>query len=168
MTPIQFFCTGCQTKLKVSNPALAGKKMKCPKCGAIVVAPAAPPEAEMDDVVMASVAPEPRPAPRKSFSDEVEPAPRARPRADFDDGDSNPPPLRPRHRGDDQDYDEDDRDEPRHRAQPPAKRGLAVPIAAGVICLLYLGALVAVFLGLADSLLLGDISLRQPVNNQGR
>jgi len=40
MTPILFKCPSCQGALKVSNPALAGKKIKCPKCGAVAPVPA--------------------------------------------------------------------------------------------------------------------------------
>jgi len=38
--PIEFRCTGCQQQLRVPDES-AGKNAKCPKCGAILVVPAA-------------------------------------------------------------------------------------------------------------------------------
>ncbi len=38
---ISFKCPECRASLKLANAALAGKKIRCPKCAAVVVAPAA-------------------------------------------------------------------------------------------------------------------------------
>jgi predicted Zn finger-like uncharacterized protein len=40
MSEIRFSCPGCDATLRVSDPALAGKKVKCPKCGNITIIPA--------------------------------------------------------------------------------------------------------------------------------
>ena len=40
MLEIKFPCSGCGVSLRIGNPELAGKKIKCPKCAAINVIPA--------------------------------------------------------------------------------------------------------------------------------
>ncbi len=39
MAAIKFQCPRCKANIQTSNPALAGKKIKCPKCGAAVPVP---------------------------------------------------------------------------------------------------------------------------------
>lgn len=41
MTEIRFNCPGCSAALRTSNPDLAGKKIRCPKCGEVSRIPAA-------------------------------------------------------------------------------------------------------------------------------
>ncbi len=52
MTLIRFACPGCQTTLKVADPKMAGRKIKCPMCQTVTRVPAAPaplePAPEMD------------------------------------------------------------------------------------------------------------------------
>ena len=39
MVEIKFNCLGCGASLRIGNPDLAGKKIKCPKCAAINIIP---------------------------------------------------------------------------------------------------------------------------------
>jgi predicted Zn finger-like uncharacterized protein len=40
---LQFSCPACQSPLRLANDSLAGKKVRCPKCGAVVTVPAPEP-----------------------------------------------------------------------------------------------------------------------------
>jgi DNA-directed RNA polymerase subunit RPC12/RpoP len=42
---IEFFCANCGTRLKI-QAALAGAKVKCPKCATVALVPGAAPKAE--------------------------------------------------------------------------------------------------------------------------
>lgn len=135
MTPVEFPCPECKTKLRI-KPELAGKKLRCPKCKAIVQTPA--PAAE----------PEPLEAAAEPEDEmDLEPAPKpAKPRA------KSPPPMP---------EEETEFDEPvarqRQEQKATAPSGRLVPIMVTLIALVYIGALAAVFLGLADTLLIGDV-----------
>src|SRR4051812_13490056 len=71
--PIQFPCPSCHKQLKISNPAMAGKKIKCPKCGAVITAPAA--EDDVPSAPMEAVKPPRIPPPLPEADEELEAAP---------------------------------------------------------------------------------------------
>lgn len=147
--PIQFACPSCNKQLKISNPAMAGKKLKCPRCGAVITAPATEDDAPSTPIEAAKEISAPKPPPEAV--EELRPAP------------PSVPPARSAARDDEMEDDElEERVPPRRRLAPQsaaAHPGMGVPIMVAIICLLYIGALVAVFLGLANTLLLGDVSL---------
>ncbi len=155
MTPIQFPCPACKGQLKISNPALAGKKLKCPKCGAVVVAPDNVAETEAPVPAGNKPAPPP-PAPvsRVKAAQEKPPPP---------DRPAPPPPV-PRARSSERIADEPEALPSRRRPRPKGP-DLLPPILVAVVAVLYVGALAAVFLGWADELLVGDMKL--DVNPKG-
>ncbi len=121
MAAIEFNCPACQATLRLGNPALAGKKIKCPKCGAVVTVPA-PAEPELPMMELAEpemLEPEPVPA-------AIRPAGR-RPPAPADEDEA--PPSRGPRRGE-----EDDEDAPRPRrrrqqqqvSQAPSRNALII------------------------------------------
>lgn len=66
--PLAFDCSECGKRLKV-GAALAGKKVKCPKCGHAVRAPIPEPETQVgSDPEVVEVVPIPDPLPRKGLS----------------------------------------------------------------------------------------------------
>ena len=65
MTPIEFQCKACQTKLRISKPELAGKKIRCPKCKTVVQVPGDPtPKVSAAPPVLKPAA-EPKPTPQQ-------------------------------------------------------------------------------------------------------
>jgi hypothetical protein len=118
MPDIKFACQGCKASLKVGD-TLAGKKIKCPKCAAVVAVPggaappaaaparpAAPPAARPAAPAVpakppaikapARVAPAPKPPPPPEpdpIDDLMEMAPDQEP-APMDEADDVPPPRR--------------------------------------------------------------------------
>ena len=154
MSEIRFPCSGCGVTLRITNPALAGKKLKCPKCAALTVIPA--PADEVLDVaeVVPEVAPaagKSRPAAREAVSDE----PRRRPRTaatSTTPAPSNKNKAAPGRskRGTDPD---DEDDHPRARTSVKKKRrpkvlDIVVASLAAVIAIGYLGAVAAGYFGL--------------------
>jgi hypothetical protein len=57
MAVIKFPCSACQ-KLMAVGPELAGRKVRCPHCHQVLVAPAAAPEAESDNLFQFAKPPE--------------------------------------------------------------------------------------------------------------
>ncbi|MBM4071662.1 MAG: DUF1559 domain-containing protein [Planctomycetes bacterium] len=184
MTPIEFPCPECNARLRI-KPENAGKKLRCPRCKAVVQAPAAPADFEPPAPSAPPVPAAPSPSWPKSVPDEgmdFEPAPRkpVKPPADLDEDDDFEPParkptakpaakpaapaarqIRPEEEDDDDDRPAPGRAPARASAATPAKKpGPMVAIMVSLIALLYIGALTAVFLGLADTFLLGDVSPR--------
>jgi hypothetical protein len=106
-------CSSCQAKIKVPDNA-AGKKGKCPKCGAVMLIPAAeaapevPPEVPP---VAAAPAPPPPPAPAPALPDLF---PRAE-EAVSETPSSGPPPIPTRSRRDRDEDEEDEEDRPSRR-----------------------------------------------------
>lgn len=96
--PLSTVCSHCDAKLKLKNPDLEGKKIKCPKCGEAFVVVAA-----------ASAAPAKKPVKKKAADDD-----------DMDfmnvDADDYDSPV-------DEDEDLDDDDAPRSRRRPVARGG---------------------------------------------
>jgi hypothetical protein len=114
--PVQLTCAGCKTTLKVRDD-LAGRKVKCPKCAAVLTVPDEGQDATEiipgpDEAVTAA----PRPAPAKSKPVKKPSAAIKSRRDDPDDEDDDRPRRRPakRSRRDDDDEDDDD-DRPRSR-----------------------------------------------------
>src|SRR5262245_8095079 len=113
MSTITFQCSDCHQTLRVSADK-AGKKVRCPKCGAVLPIPQAEEQAER---VKPAPAPAPAPAraapplvPREVADDESRPA-RRRPQP-VDDDDDDDRPRRPQRS---RDFDEDDDDRPRYQ-----------------------------------------------------
>jgi len=90
-------CTACNSKMRVPDSAV-GKKVKCPKCGAVLSVPAAEPPPE-------SITPAPPPPPSEPITSHdgtevtaqipASSVPKSPPpRDDEDDDDFEPPPLR--------------------------------------------------------------------------
>jgi WD domain, G-beta repeat len=178
MAPIRFACSNCQTTLKVSNPDLAGKKIKCPKCAAIATipgtvapqpAPEAPParpaapvpagsarapnEDEMPDLLLSQEKPT-GPAPDKT-------GPPAGEEAEEGLREDLPPVRKPVRDEDDEEEDapprkrpkKDETRSPRKSAKPAAKKGggRLAGIFALLVVLGYLGAVAAAKHGLFDA-----------------
>jgi len=72
MSEIRFPCSGCGVTLRISNPELVGKKLKCPRCAAITVIPAL--AAETEDVAARS---KPERVEPELINEEITSAPRA-------------------------------------------------------------------------------------------
>jgi DNA-directed RNA polymerase subunit M/transcription elongation factor TFIIS len=68
--PTSILCPGCKTKLRV-RPELAGKRVKCPKCGKSVLVPA---EEEVEELAEVTAADDKRPAKQKEERGERKPA----------------------------------------------------------------------------------------------
>ena len=93
--PLSTVCEHCDAKLKLKNPDLEGKKIKCPKCGEAFV------------VVAAGGSAVAKPAKKKKSEDDLD-------FLDVDADDYGPPP-------DDDDIDDDD-DQPRRRRSKNSNR----------------------------------------------
>src|SRR5438128_2313546 len=57
MTQILVSCDACGAKLRLRDPKLAGKKIKCPKCGAVCQVPAPAEEAIAEELPPPAAAP---------------------------------------------------------------------------------------------------------------
>jgi len=114
--PITFDCT-CGRSLRVGDEN-AGRRVKCPACGAIVIVPKPQVEEEEPQFEVVEDEPQDTPRPRKQSKsrddDDDEPPPRKkRSYRDDDDDDDEPPPKKKKSVRDD----DDDDDEP-----PPKKK----------------------------------------------
>jgi hypothetical protein len=106
--PVTLTCDGCKSTLKVRSD-LAGKKIKCPKCAALVLVPAE----DEEDFAPVEVAPDesgeaPARKSRSSRDDDDDDGPRSgirtdRKHRDEDDDEDDRPPKRRRDRDDDDD-----------------------------------------------------------------
>src|SRR4051794_3321062 len=132
MAEIKFACPGCHVTLKVSD-ALAGKKIKCPKCAAIApipaasAAPAAPAAAPKAPAPVAKPVMAPPPVTRKPV-----PPPQAplAPPLDLSELEGNGP-------GEIEEMNE--RPAPRsRRSAPPKKSSSLLSMLALVLALLYI------------------------------
>jgi predicted Zn finger-like uncharacterized protein len=125
--PLRVVCASCSSSLKVKDE-LAGRAVKCPKCGEVVRVPtpdAPPPEPELE-AVQAEPADPPRPAKGRRAEDEAEEAP-ARPAAR----------ARPRYEDDEEEDDRGSRQGAGKGERRPAKKS-ALPLILGIVgaCLL--------------------------------
>jgi phage FluMu protein Com len=124
--PTTFACPECQRVLRTAAPLPAGKKIKCPKCGAVF---AVPDEEERTATAIRSKN-SPLPPRRRPVEDEEDlaEAPRPARRRPVDDDEELP-----RSRMADDDADEDFEERPRRRKKKKAKSssvGLIVALAA--------------------------------------
>lgn len=155
MSTITFQCSGCNQTLRVSADK-AGKKVKCPKCGAVLPIPLAEEQAERVKPAAAPAPvparPAPPPVPREVADDESRPA-RRRPQAVDDADDDDDRPRRPQRS---RDFDEDD-DRPGpyrdrddgydDRPAPPRATSGAVTL-VGILNLVFATLIIAVSVGL--------------------
>jgi DNA-directed RNA polymerase subunit RPC12/RpoP len=126
-------CPACGIRLKLTDPALIGKKIRCPKCSNVFLVPqpgAAPPPTAPP----APAAPPP-PAPARS------PAPAA---IREEPPEEDLPVVPPRPAGREEADEDEDRpaEKPRRRKEKPAapaRRTILVPVLAVVVIILYLG-----------------------------
>jgi hypothetical protein len=134
---IEFNCEGCQFLFRVPD-TMAGRKGRCPKCGAITPIPDAPAASP----VSADLPPaRPAPGPRTDYDD--------RGRDDYDD------------RGRD-DYD----DQPRRRRKKKSKKGLILGLSIGAALLLLVGVGLAVYFIWFAASGLGDDAKYMPSNSK--
>lgn len=115
--PITFDCP-CGKSLR-ANDENAGRRVKCPACGAVVIVPKPPVEEEEPQFEVVEDEPEDLPRPRKqskSRDDDDEPAPKKK-KAIRDDDDDEPPPKKKKPVRDD-----DDDDEPPRRKKKKRRR----------------------------------------------
>lgn len=128
-------CTGCDSKMRVPDTA-AGKRVKCPKCAAIVRVPETPPVAEVEETTGVSSAPLPpvptpppiEPEPPPVSGTEVTPTSSSTPKKPPPIEDDEPPRRRRRYDDDDDVDDDDDLDirDRRGRGQSSTADGMAV------------------------------------------
>src|SRR5687768_5065961 len=118
--PVRVTCPSCSAQLNVKDE-LAGRMVKCPKCGNTMTVPAATPDAPPD---LTTPPPLPPPEPEKSPFEELG----ASPGAKADDEEPRRPKAKPargeeedRPRGRRREDDEDDR--PARGGRRPARRG---------------------------------------------
>jgi predicted Zn finger-like uncharacterized protein len=124
MSALQVPCPACQTKLRIANESLWGKKIRCPRCQAVVAVPVPPASTDVADVEAEPPAP-----PRPSAGVQRKPPPRRAP-------------------------DEGARRERRFRPdEEPERRGPGLLIVLGLLALLGLGGagVAAYFLFLAPA-----------------
>lgn len=125
--PIVVPCPGCPAKLSAPESA-AGKKIRCPKCGAVAPVPALI-AAEEVPVVEAKVSAPAKPRVKPVVADDDEddpPRKKAKPRDDEDDD-------RPRRKRRPAAYDEDDDPPPRRRPRKAGGGGGGMVVALVVI-----------------------------------
>jgi Leucine rich repeat/WD domain, G-beta repeat/Leucine Rich repeat len=140
MSDIQFPCSGCGVTLRViSNPALVGKKLRCPKCAAVTPIPQAEPieEAalvepepeETGEEITSAPSPSRKPKALPAPPESIQPTARGKARAPAADLDEEEPPRKPRRSK-----------KPRSRIAP-----VVIGICVGVFVLAYAGVLGCVY-----------------------
>jgi hypothetical protein len=73
MALVRFHCSDCQTTLKVNDPTMVGKKIRCPKCSAISTVPApAVAAVPSPEPAPPKPAPAPTPAAAAAGTDDIE------------------------------------------------------------------------------------------------
>jgi hypothetical protein len=137
MSDIRFPCSGCGVTLKVTNPALAGKKLKCPKCAALTVIPAPAPDGDAPAQPVAKPT-SPVAARPKAAAPAPSPVKAAKPVAIKSK--PKPPP---------ESIPEESDEEPRGNGKTPkVKKGMdVIGIVVAIIVVAYLGALAAAYFG---------------------
>jgi phage FluMu protein Com len=130
--PITVVCRSCSARLNAPDTA-AGKRVKCPKCAAVLTVPA--PTAADDDFEVVDDEPAP-PKRRPAVVDD-----------DADEDDDRPPRKRSR-RGEEDDEDEDDRPRPKKKkgkkAAPKSNLLLILGIGGGILLVAVVGVVLAV------------------------
>jgi hypothetical protein len=158
---VRFTCPGCGKTFKMSNPALRGKRIKCPSCAGPITIPAEEQDEGIAPAERRAAVSRARPAPRVEEEDEERPV-RSRKAAappEEDEEDSEDRPRRRRRSEEEEEEDREDRSRGRRRseeeeeeeAEPPrsGKKWWLDPISigAGVVALIYLVYLVGAHAG---------------------
>ncbi|MCI0700244.1 MAG: zinc-ribbon domain-containing protein [Planctomycetia bacterium] len=131
--PIIVVCPGCSTKLSAPEE-VAGKQVRCPKCGSAADVPAFVAVEEVPVVEAAVVSPKPKPKPVKADEEEDE-TPRKKKRRDEEDEDEDRPRKKKKRA-----YVDDDDEEDYARSKRRRARGGGGGSGVGVIIAISLGA----------------------------
>jgi hypothetical protein len=144
MPEIKFSCPACKVSLKVSD-TIAGKKIKCPKCAAVVAVPSASASPAAPAAAPAALKPAlpaakpavPPPVAQKPSAPVKPPVPLAPAPLDISDmGESN------------FENDEKEQPAPTKYKKAPKKSGSFVSVLALLLALLYVAGIVVVYLGI--------------------
>lgn len=152
MPDIRFPCPACNSKLRITDPNLAGKRLRCPKCEEICRIPM-PEEAplEADQIVVEPPKSEAPAKKERKIATAPQKPPERAPRRDEEDAISSEP-VRSKRKASFVEPEEDDFDDGPPAQKAPAPRSKVVAVIALVLVAMYAGGIAATKLGYLDLL----------------